>query len=133
MRKVVAAALRHHTVLDEITEPRLLGGDLWIPHTLLDHNAAEPTIIGVYDFERTWWGDPAADWTVRMVTAKSDERTAFWETYGIMDQSEKALWRQKIYEARHFGAIRLERHRLGNHEGVRESYGSMTDIIAAVR
>lgn len=116
VRKVVAAALRHRTVLDEITEPRLLGGDLWIPNTLLDHDAAEPTINGVYDFDRTWWGDPAADWTIRMVTAKADERTTFWDTYGPLDQSESAQWRQKVYEARHLGAIRLERHRLGNRE-----------------
>ncbi|NMI55840.1 MULTISPECIES: phosphotransferase family protein [unclassified Streptomyces] len=132
VRKVVAAALRHRTVLDEITEPRLLGGDLWIPNTLLDHDAAEPTINGVYDFDRTWWGDPAADWTIRMVTAKADERTTFWDTYGPLDQSESAQWRQKVYEARHLGAIRLERHRLGNREGVRASYGSIADILAIV-
>ncbi|MEU6070677.1 hypothetical protein ABZ864_41110 [Streptomyces sp. NPDC047082] len=28
VRKVVAAAVRHRTVLDEVTEPALLGGDL---------------------------------------------------------------------------------------------------------
>ncbi|GAX58589.1 phosphotransferase family protein [Streptomyces olivochromogenes] len=132
VRKVVAAALRHRTVLDEITEPRLLGGDLWVPNALLDHDAPEPTITGVYDFDRTWWGDPAADWTIRMVMAKSDERQAFWETYGPLDQSEDARWRQKVYEARHLGALRLERHRLGNQEGVRASYDSMADILAAV-
>ncbi|MEU6369943.1 aminoglycoside phosphotransferase family protein [Streptomyces sp. NPDC046931] len=131
-RKVVAAVLRHRTVLDEITEPRLLGGDLWVPSTLLARDAPEPTITGVYDFDRTWWGDPAADWTIRMVTAKCDERTAFWDTYGPLDQSENARWRQKIYEARHLGAIRLERHRLGNREGVRASYDSMADVLAVV-
>ncbi|MFG3012256.1 hypothetical protein ACGFZB_17710 [Streptomyces cinerochromogenes] len=85
-----------------------------------------------YGFDRTWWGDPAADWTIRMVTAKPDQRQAFRETYGPLYQSEDAVWRQKIYEARHLGAIRLERHRLGNHEGVRTSYDSMTNILAAV-
>ncbi|MBL1102654.1 hypothetical protein [Streptomyces coffeae] len=48
-----------------------------------------------------------------MVRAKSDERQAFWETYGPVDESEATVWRQKIYEARHLGAIGLERHRLG--------------------
>ncbi|MGW7363930.1 phosphotransferase family protein [Streptomyces sp. NPDC054841] len=132
VRKVVAAVRRHQSVLDEITEPRLLAGDLWVPNALLDHAAPEPTITGVYDFDRTWWGDPAADWTIRMVRAKSDERSAFWETYGSLDQTENALWRQKVYEARHLGAIRLERYRLGNQEGVRASYDSMADVLADV-
>ncbi|MFD7282654.1 hypothetical protein ACFV80_37965 [Streptomyces sp. NPDC059862] len=86
----------------------------------------------MYDFDRTWWGDPAADWTIRMVMAKSDERSAFWEMYGPVDQSENAVWRQKVYEARHLGAVRLERHRLGNQEGVRASYDSMADILCTV-
>ncbi len=67
-----------------------------------------------------------------MIRAKSDERQAFWETYGPVDESEATAWRQKIYEARHLGAIRLERHRLGNREGVRASYDSMADILASV-
>jgi aminoglycoside phosphotransferase (APT) family kinase protein len=132
VRKVIMAAHHHQAVLDEITEPRMLAGDLWLPNTQLDHHAPEPVITGVYDFDRTWWGDPAADWTIRMVTAKPDERRTFWDTYGPLDQSDAATWRSKIYEARHLGAIRLERHRLGNSEGVRNSYESMAPILAAV-
>ncbi|MFJ2111078.1 MULTISPECIES: hypothetical protein [unclassified Streptomyces] len=67
-----------------------------------------------------------------MVTAKPDERRAFWETYGSLDQSEAAVWRSKIYEARHLGAIRLERHRLGNPDGVRDSYDTFAGILAVV-
>jgi aminoglycoside phosphotransferase (APT) family kinase protein len=130
LRQVVRAVLRHSTALDEITAPRLLGGDLWLPNVLLDHDELEPTISGVYDLDRTLWGDPLADWTIRMITAKSDERQAFWDTYGSVEQSEDAVWRQKIYEARHLGAVRLERHRLGNHEGVRASYDAMKAILA---
>ncbi|WP_274036236.1 phosphotransferase family protein [Streptomyces sp. MMBL 11-1] len=132
VRKVITAARRHQAVLDEITEPRMLAGDLWLPNTQLDHQAPEPVITGAYDFDRTCWGDPAADWTIRMVTAKSDERTTFWDTYGSLDQSEAAAWRSKIYEARHLGAIRLERHRLGNADGVRDSYDTFAGILAAV-
>ncbi|WP_224219767.1 hypothetical protein [Streptomyces olivaceus] len=90
-------------------------------------------ITGAYDFDRTLWGDPAADWPIRMVATKSDERTAFWETYGSLglEQSEDAMWRQRIYEARRLGAIRLERHRLGNSDGVRDSYEAMAAVLAA--
>ncbi|WP_198539515.1 phosphotransferase family protein [Streptomyces graminilatus] len=132
VRKVVSAALRHREVLDEITAPRLLVGDLWLPNILLDYDAPEPTISGVYDLDRATWGDPLADWTIRMITAKSGERQAFWDTYGSVKQSEGAVWRQKIYEARHLGAVRLERHRLGNHAGVRASYDAMQTILADV-
>ncbi|WP_274565086.1 phosphotransferase family protein [Streptomyces spiramyceticus] len=132
VREVVTAAHRHQAVLDEITEPRMLAGDLWLPNTQLDRHAPEPVITGAYDFDRTLWGDPAADWTIRMVTTKADERQAFWETYGPLEQSEAATWRSKVYEARHLGAVRLERHRLGNKEGVRNSYEALAPILAAV-
>ncbi|MFF8532042.1 hypothetical protein ACF07B_08750 [Streptomyces sp. NPDC015532] len=36
-----------------------------------------PVISGVLDLDRNLWGDPAADWTIRMAGAKTDERTAF--------------------------------------------------------
>lgn len=67
-----------------------------------------------------------------MVMAKSDERRAFWGTYGSLDESEDAGWRRQIYEAGHLGAIRLECHRLGNSEGVRDSYESMAQVLSAV-
>ncbi|CAL9675435.1 hypothetical protein [Streptomyces sp. enrichment culture] len=39
-------------MLDEVTEPRLLTGDLWTVNCLLDRVAAEPVITGVLDFDR---------------------------------------------------------------------------------
>jgi aminoglycoside phosphotransferase (APT) family kinase protein len=126
-----AVAHRHLAVLDEITAPRMLSGDLWTVNVMLADGAAEPTIIGVLDFDRTWWGDPAADWTIRMATAKpGTERDAFWDTYGARDTAPGAMLRSRIYEARHVGAIRLERHRLGNTEGVAESYGDLAAVLA---
>ena len=116
--------------LDEVQEPRLLAGDLWTVNCLLDADAAEPLISGVLDFDRAEFGDPAADWTIRMAQAKSDEREAFWESYGALDRSPNALWRAKIYEARHLAAIRLERHRLGKVEAVRESYEAMAKVLS---
>ena len=98
---------------------------------MLDPVAAEPTITGVLDLDRTWWGDPAADWTIRMASAKpGTERDAFWETYGQPDGSEPATVRGLIYELRHLGTIRLERHRLGNADGVRNSYVEVAAVLA---
>ncbi|GAA2231298.1 hypothetical protein GCM10010360_63930 [Streptomyces nogalater] len=130
LRQVAAVAGRERAVLDEVTEPRLLTGDLWTVNCLLDRAAAEPVITGVLDFDRAWFGAPDADWTIRMATAKNDERTAFWQSYGTRDRSPAARWRSRIYEARHLGALRLERHRLGKADAVAESYQAMASLLA---
>ncbi|MFJ5119984.1 phosphotransferase family protein [Kitasatospora sp. NPDC088548] len=132
VRKVAAAAAHESAVLDEVTEPRLLTGDLWTVNALMDPAAPEPVITGVLDFDRTWFGDPAADWTICMATAKDDERTTFWESYGALDRSPAAVWRARVYEARHLGAIRLERHRLAKTDAVRESYGAMAEVLTGL-
>lgn len=65
-----------------------------------------------------------------MALAKKDEREAFWDNYGLLDRSPAATWRARVYEARHLGAIRLERQRLGKADAVRESYEAMTGVLA---
>ncbi|MFF9352691.1 phosphotransferase family protein [Streptomyces sp. NPDC014734] len=130
--KAAEVAARGRAVLDEVTVPRLLAGDLWTVNALLAPKAPEPLITGVLDFDRTWFGDPAADWTIRMATAKEDERTAFWQSYGALDRSPAGMWRARVYEARHLGAIRLERHRLGKADAVRESYGALAEVLSGL-
>ncbi|GAB1339858.1 phosphotransferase [Streptomyces sp. E-15] len=129
--KVAAVAAHESAVLDEVTEPRMLTGDLWTVNALLDPAASEPVITGVLDFDRCLFGDPAADWTTRMAAAKADERIAFWEPYGVLDRLPAGVWRARVYEARHLGAIRLERHRLGK-DSVGESYGAMAGVLAGL-
>ncbi|PLW72029.1 aminoglycoside phosphotransferase family protein [Streptomyces sp. DJ] len=128
VRKVAAVAARRRAVLDEVTEPRMSLGDFWTLNTMLDKSAPEPVITGVFDTDRTWWSDPASDWTIRMALAKQDERTAFWESYGPLDRSPAAQWRRRVYEARHLGAIRLERQRLGKAD-VQDTYGAMAAVL----
>ncbi|MFE4670692.1 phosphotransferase family protein [Streptomyces sp. NPDC056716] len=130
VRKVAAVAAHERAVLDEVTEPGLLTGDLWTVNVMLDAEAAEPTITGVLDMDRTWWGDPAADWTIRMALAKQDERVAFWEAYGERDRSPATAWRSLVYEVRHLGAVRLERHRLGNAAGAENTYEAVAAVLA---
>ncbi|WP_432159019.1 phosphotransferase family protein [Streptomyces sp. bgisy153] len=129
VRKVADIAAEQRNVLDEITEPRLLTGDLWTVNTVLAA-APTPVISGVLDLDRTLWGDPAADWTIRMASAKTDERTAFWGTYGSLESSAAGAWRALVYEARHLGAIRLERLRLNNLDGARDTVTSMAAVLA---
>jgi aminoglycoside phosphotransferase (APT) family kinase protein len=130
IRQVASNAAKHQAVLDEITEPRLLHGDLWTVNVMLAEGAPQPTITGVFDNDRTLWGDPAADWTIRMAAKRpGTERDAFWETYGIPSTTPGAAVRSLFYEARHVAAIRLERHRLGKSEDVLETYSQMRDTI----
>lgn len=129
LRKVAAVAAEGRVVLDEVVEPRMSLGDFWTLNTMLHPSAPEPTLTGVFDLDRTWWSDPASDWTIRMALAKQDERTAFWESYGSLDRSPAAEWRQRIYEARHLGAIRLERQRLGKPD-VLDTYDAMAAVLA---
>ncbi|WP_172388010.1 phosphotransferase family protein [Streptomyces sp. MNP-20] len=132
VRKVSAVAAHDHAVLDEVTEPQLLTGDLWTVNCLLDPEAEQPLITGVLDFDRTEFGAVEADWTIRMARAKRDEREAFWESYGSLDRSPEAEWRALIHEARHLGAIRLERQRLEKPDAVLESYEAMSEVLAGL-
>ncbi|WP_255205085.1 phosphotransferase family protein [Actinomadura sp. BRA 177] len=133
LRKVAAVAADHRAVLDEVTRPQLLTGDLWTVNVMLSQTASVPRISGVLDFDRTWFGDPAADWTIRMATAKDDERRAFWDGYGTLGRtSPGAVLRSQIYEARHLGSLRLERFRLGHHDAVARSYEEMAAVLSTL-
>jgi aminoglycoside phosphotransferase (APT) family kinase protein len=134
VRELAAAADRHRAVLDEITEPRLLHGDLWTVNVMIDPGAPEPTISGVFDCDRTSWGDPDSDWTIFMAGRRpGTERDAFWETYGSRSSTPGAAWRALLYRARHIAAVRLERHRLGNSEAVPDTYDDMRDVLAHLK
>ncbi|MFC7647491.1 phosphotransferase family protein [Streptosporangium lutulentum] len=131
VRELAAAADRHRAVLDEITEPRLLHGDLWTVNVMIEPGAPEPTISGVFDCDRTSWGDPESDWTIFMAGRRpGTERDAFWETYGSRSSTPGAAWRALLYRARHLAAVRLERHRLGNSEAVPDTYDDLRDVLA---
>ena len=134
LREVAAVAGHGKAVLDEIAEPRMIAGDFWTVNVMLDAVAPEPVITGVLDFDRTWWGDPEADWTIYMASKKpGTERDAFWESYGPRPSTAGAAWRSDIYLARHIGAIRLERHRLGNVDLVPETYKEMQDVLGRLQ
>ncbi|HEY0804522.1 MAG TPA: aminoglycoside phosphotransferase family protein [Pseudonocardiaceae bacterium] len=126
LRQVMAIA--DNAVLDEIVEPRLLHGDLWVPNVMLAAGAPEPTITGVFDHDRASWGDPAADWSVHVV-GQRPEREPFWDTYGRPDGTDNAVWRGLVYRAMHLGAARLERHRLGEYDKLAENYDQLRDVL----
>jgi aminoglycoside phosphotransferase (APT) family kinase protein len=123
-------ARRERAILDEITEPRLLHGDLWTANVMVDPRADVPTVTGVLDGDRACWGDPAADWTIHRAGRRpGTERDAFWETYGSPMATPAATTRSLLYRARHVGSSRLERHRLGNLEELPETYDDLRAVL----
>ena len=135
IREAAAAATLHSEIFDEITEPRLLHGDLWIANVMVSPSAAEPTITGVCDCDRTSWGDPAADWSIyRAGERPGTERDAFWDTYGTFPATLSAAQRARFYQILHVGTLRLEEHRrLGKSEGVQASYKEIRALLAQLQ
>jgi len=130
MREVAVLAAKNTAVLDEITQPRLLHGDLWVPNV----RVAGERIVGVFDHDRAMWGDPAADWTLYAAGRRpGTDRDAFWDTYGRPPQSRDAVWRAALYRAVNVGAVRIERHRLGLADTIPASYQEMAGVLAELR
>lgn len=97
-----------------------------VPNTMLDPAAPKPTIVGAFDHDRAAWADPASDWTLFQAGLKpGSEVDAFWQTYGAPGTGDGAAWWALIYRARHLGAIRLERHRMGRADRIPASYPDM--------
>ncbi|AUX41651.1 aminoglycoside phosphotransferase [Sorangium cellulosum] len=108
----MAAALevvREHTaVLDEIREPRLMHGDLWLFNLLIERGPGGASIVGVLDADRAFWGDPMADWTVFVLSKSASPDTRplydrFWQAYGRPEPTRESVFRAAVYEAMNVG------------------------------
>ncbi len=104
---------QNRELLNEITSPRLVHGDLWPNNILIDYHQGTPYISGILDAERAFWGDPAAEW----IFAFLDIPDIFWTAYGRdfseIKLSREALFRRKAYEARGALQLILEAWRVG--------------------
>ena len=134
MRILLNIAQANQRLLDEITQPQLLHGDLWTVNILVKRGENGPMIVAVLDSDRTSWGDPMADWTIFLLNRNAGtEVDAFWETYGQPEKSLEAQLRMLIYQGRYIGGARLEHHRLHHHETVKHSYQDMQTVIEALK
>lgn len=130
VRRVADLAARHDDVLDEIVSATLLHGDLIPANVMVDPHDPGRGVTGLFDCDRTWWGDPYADWTFAAVgRLPPDQQSAFWVGYGALPPSQpREQLRALMYRARSLGEIRLEHARLGHQQGVRRTYV----LVAAV-
>lgn len=131
---VLAQAQEHHNLLDEITQPHLLHGDLWTVNVLVKRGESGPNITAILDCDRASWGDPMADWTMFLLHHNAGtEVGAFWETYGLPEQSSSAQFRFLIYRGWHLGGARLEQYRLHHPEAIKRSYRDMQTVVEALK
>ena len=133
IRHLFDIAQAHREILDEITCPQLLHGDLWTVNLLVKRDEEGPRIVAVLDSDRMAWGDPLADWTMFLLQRNAGtEVDAFWETYGRPEKSPGAQFRNLMYQGKYLGGARLEHYRLHHPASVQRSYQDMRIVIEAL-
>ncbi len=85
-------------LLDEVSRPRLLHGDLWPRNVLFEGRGAHIQIKAIFDAERAFWGDPISDWVLVLY----DLPEAFWRGYGINLLATTNPARVAIYRGMYF-------------------------------
>jgi aminoglycoside phosphotransferase (APT) family kinase protein len=108
LRSALAIVRSQTARLDVIHQPRLMHGDLWLFNILVTREVNGPTITGILDADRAWWGDPLADWTMFVLAKAVGPAThavhaRFWQAYGEPEQTPELPFRQAVYEAMHIG------------------------------
>jgi aminoglycoside phosphotransferase (APT) family kinase protein len=111
----------HPPVLLDEGKRRLVHGDLYARHVLLDANAS---LTGVIDWGDVHLGDPAIDIAIAHLVLPSSAHTAFRDAYGAVDDR---TWTVARYRAIYHAIIELD-------YGIRENDAGMREIgFAALR
>ena len=131
LRRLLEIVRDNTAVLDEITRPRLLHGDLWLFNLLIQRTKDGPRIVGVLDADRGSWGDPLADWTFFLLPrrASPQEQALFWQEYGQPEAGPGALFRAQVYKGLHQGKILSVARRDGNERAVNRAYRALAEVV----
>jgi aminoglycoside phosphotransferase (APT) family kinase protein len=116
--------------LDEISVPRLLHGDLWLFNLLVERGADGPAIVGVLDADRSWWGDPMADWTMFILAHAGPEEGHghFWQAYGQPEDTPGARFRKLVYDGMHAGTALVWSARHGDQETIQKAQDTLRQV-----
>lgn len=126
--RVIAAAATDDPALAAIRTARLLHGDLGPGNAMVDPDNPARGVIGLFDCDRLWWGDPRADVTFAYLERLDLElRQAFWDGYGPLPEPDPR--RELFYLARTLGEARLQHVRLGLTPQLRKTYDLMHGIV----
>jgi len=132
LRRLLEFASDHSAILDEITRPGLLHGDLWLFNLLIQRTAEGPRIVGVLDADRGSWGDPLADWTFFLLERRATplEQALFWKGYGGRpEDGVGAYLRSLMYQGLHHGKILSVARRDGNERAVHKASRALAEVV----
>jgi len=117
--------------LDEIQIPRLLHGDLWSFNILIRRGENDPAIVGVLDADRSWWGDPMADWTMFILAhaEKEEGHSRFWQAYGQPEDTPGAKFRATVYDAMYAGRAFVWAVQHKDEETVARAKGTLREVV----
>ncbi len=134
IKNIVDIAQTHKALLDEITQPQLLHGDLWTVNMLIKRRQNGPRIVAVLDSDSGSWGDPMADWTIFLLNwHKPKGAEAFWEQYGQIEKGVGAEFRQLVYRGIHIGGAFVEAQRHKRKDTVERGYNDLNNIVAQLQ
>jgi aminoglycoside phosphotransferase (APT) family kinase protein len=132
LRRLLEFSCDHSPILDEITCPRLLHGDLWLFNLLIERTGDGPRIVGVLDADRGSWGDPFADWTFFLLERRATpkERALFWHGYGERTEAgPRERLRSLIYQGLHHGKILSVARRDGNERALNKAALALAEVV----
>ena len=134
LRQILETVRAHPRGLDEIQIPRLLHGDLWAFNLLVRRGEQGPAIVGVLDADRSWWGDPMADWTMFILAHAEEEEghAHFWRTYGEPEDTQEARFRKTVYDGMHAATALVWSVRNHDEETVQKAYGTLREVAEAL-
>jgi aminoglycoside phosphotransferase (APT) family kinase protein len=132
--KILEMVRAHPQQLDEIQVPRLLHGDLWLFNILIDQDAKDPSIVGVLDADRAWWGDPMADWTMFILAHAEPEEghVRFWQAYGAHEDTSGARFRKTVYDGMHAGTALVWAARNNDQGTLQKAQGTLREVFEAL-
>ncbi len=134
IKDIIEVAQVHREFLDEIAQPHLLHGDLWIVNILLKRMKSGPRITAILDADGASWGDPMADWTMFMLNwHKPKGAEAFWKHYGEVETGLGADVRQLIYQGMHIAGALVEGQRLGREDILERGNRDIKNTIAQLQ
>lgn len=97
--EIEQTVLKHRAALEQVKQPRLVDFDLWAGNVLLREAGDGYEISGILDFERSFFGDPYADFTSSvMIFDDVGNEPEFRDGYGtpiLLD--EAAQIRMNLY------------------------------------
>lgn len=133
-RAILAHARARMRLLDGITSPQLLHGDLWPFNVLVASSETGWHITAVLDYDRAAWGDPFADWTFHLLPRRATPavRALFWEEYGKPEETPGARFRELIYDGMHVSNVLVEGGRRRDADLVAKARAGLARVVAGL-